>query len=79
MRNLVKTSLDVGLQHPMISSGAIELDLGYRVLHPSVRAEPIRARLKVRLENRLKNCLQAQTSGTWVKIAVEVGQVLRLF
>ena len=57
--DLVETRLDIGLQYPLVGVGCQVVDLGDRVLRPSVRAEPIRARQKVRLENRFKHRLQA--------------------
>jgi hypothetical protein len=38
MRYLIETGLDVGLQHPLIPSGAEVLDLGDRVVCAAVRA-----------------------------------------
>src|ERR1035438_9514483 len=59
--NLVETGLDVRLQHPFIVPGAggEEMDLRDRIMCTPVRAEPIRARLEVRLENGLENRFQA--------------------
>jgi site-specific DNA recombinase len=59
MRNFVETGGDVGLQHPVVPLGAEELDLGDRVVCAPVGAEPVRARLEIRLEDGFKHCLQA--------------------
>src|SRR6266851_8512346 len=59
MRDLVKTGFDVALQHPVISTGAVVMDLGDRVVCAPVGAEPIRARLEIRLEDRFEYCFQA--------------------
>src|SRR6266496_5546799 len=45
-----KQGFDICLQHPVTSFGAVGLDLRDRVLRPAFRAEPIRARLEIRLE-----------------------------
>ena len=60
MRDFVETGLDVGLQHPMVVPRVEQdVDLGDRVLRAPVRAEPVRARLEVRLEDGFEHCLQA--------------------
>jgi hypothetical protein len=51
MRNFVEAGFDVSLKHPGITVSGKELDLGNRVLRAPVRAEPVRARLEIRLEN----------------------------
>jgi hypothetical protein len=42
-----------------MDSEAKMMDLGYCVLRPAVRAKPIRARLKIRLEDGLEHQFQA--------------------
>jgi DNA invertase Pin-like site-specific DNA recombinase len=56
--DLVETRLDVGLQHPLIRLGREVVDLRDRVLGSPVRAEPVRARREVRLEDGLQNQLE---------------------
>ena len=51
MGNFVEAGLDVALQHPLVIVGAVVVDLGDRVVRPPIGAEPIRARLEIRLEN----------------------------
>jgi hypothetical protein len=61
MRNLVETGFDVALQHPLVIPGAGGeiVDLGDCVLRPPVRAEPIGARLEIRLEDGLEHQFKA--------------------
>jgi hypothetical protein len=59
MQYFIETGFDVSLQHPLVSSGAEVVDLGDRVVSAAVRAEPIRARLEIRLEDRFEHRLQA--------------------
>ena len=54
----VEARLDISFEHPLVGAGAEVLNLGDRVQRPSLRAEPIRTRLKVRLEDRLEHQLQ---------------------
>jgi hypothetical protein len=51
--DLVEAGLDVGLENPVIlpEPGGQMLDLGDRAMRAPVRAEPVRARLEVRLED----------------------------
>ncbi len=58
MPDFVEACPDVGLQHPRVSTGGVELDLGDRVLRAAVRAEPVRARLEVRLEDGFEHQLE---------------------
>ena len=58
MPDFVEACPDVGLQHPLIPVGGVELDLGDRVVRAAVRAEPVRARLEVRLEDGLEHQLE---------------------
>ena len=62
MINFVETGFDVGLQDPVVitAPGGQLVDLGDRVLRSAVRAEPIRARLEIRLEDGLEYCFQAR-------------------
>ncbi len=61
MRDFVETGFDVALQHPMIAGGpgGEKVDLGDRVLRAPVQAEPVRARLEIRLEDGFEHQLQA--------------------
>ena len=47
------------------------MDLGYRVVRAAVRAEPVRARLEVRLEDGFEHELEA----AWTTRSVTVGTV----
>ena len=58
MPDFVEACPDVGLQHPLIPVGGVELDLGDRVVRAAVRAEPVRARLEVRLEDGFEHQLE---------------------
>jgi hypothetical protein len=58
MPDFVEACPDVGLQHPLIPVGGVELDLGDCVVRAAVRAEPVRARLEVRLEDGLEHQLE---------------------
>ena len=62
MPDFIETGFDVGLQNPVVitAPGGQLVDLGDRVLRSSVRAEPIRARLEIRLEDGLEYCFQAR-------------------
>src|ERR1700746_1701767 len=61
MTNFVEAGFDVRLEHPPIIDGlrGEVMDLGNCVLRPAVRAEPIRARLEIRLEDGLEHQFQA--------------------
>lgn len=54
----IEARLDIGVQHPAISLGTEQVNLGYRVVRTPVRPEPVRARTEVRLENGLQDQLQ---------------------
>ena len=66
MIDFVETGFDVGLQNPAVITGlgCEMVDLGDRVLSAPFRAEPIRARLEIRLENRLEHQFQASLDHT---------------
>ena len=55
VRDVVEGRLDVRVQHPPVTLGAEVVDLGDRVLGAPLRPEPVRARLEVRLEDRLQH------------------------
>ena len=61
MRDFIETGFDIALQHPLVIArpGGEEVDLGDRVLRAPVRAEPVRARLEIRLEDGLEHQFQA--------------------
>ena len=61
MRNLIETGFDIALQYPLVIAGpgGEEVDLGNGVLRAPVRAEPVRARLEIRLEDGLEHQFQA--------------------
>src|SRR5208283_6120608 len=56
-----ETGFDVRLEHPSVIDGlrGEVMDFGNCVLRPAVRAEPVRARLEIRLENGLEHQFQA--------------------
>jgi hypothetical protein len=56
--DLIKAGRDVAFQHPLIPMGCQQVDLGDGVLRPAARAEPVRARVEVRLEDRLQHQLE---------------------
>ncbi len=56
--DVVEARLDVAFQHPLIRAGPEQVDLSDRVVRPPLRAEPIGARVEIRLEDRLKHQLQ---------------------
>ena len=58
MPDFVEACPDVGLQHPLIPASGVEVDLGDRVVRAAVRAEPVRARLEVRLEDGFEHQLE---------------------
>src|ERR1700746_752173 len=57
MTDFVEAGFDVRLEHPSIIDGlrGEVMDFGNCVLRPAVRAEPIRARLEIRLEDGLEH------------------------
>jgi hypothetical protein len=61
VRDFVEAGFDVGLQDPPVIDGlgGKIVDLGDRVVRTPVRAEPIRARFEIRLEDRLEHQFQA--------------------
>ena len=61
MRDFIETGFTVALQHPPVIAGpgGEKVDLGDRVLRAPVRAEPVRARLEIRLEDGFEHQLQA--------------------
>src|SRR5437899_7647881 len=61
MRYLIETGFDIALQYPLVIAGpgGEEVDLGNGVLCAPVRAEPVRARLEIRLEDGLEHQFQA--------------------
>ena len=58
VRDVVEGRLDVRVQHPLIAAGAVEVDLGDRVLGSPPGPEPVRARLEARLEDRFQHEFQ---------------------
>ena len=58
MPDFIEAGPDVGLQHPGVSLGGEQLDLGDRIVRTAARAEPVRARLEVRLEDGLEHELE---------------------
>src|SRR6266702_7536990 len=58
MRNFVEAGFDVALNDPLIGAGREVAHLGHRVMCPAVGAEPVAAREKLRLEDRLQHQLQ---------------------
>ena len=61
MRDFIETGFDIALQYPLVIAGpgGEEVDLGNGVLRAPVRAEPVRARLEIRLEDGLEHQFQA--------------------
>ena len=58
MRDFVETGFDIPLHDPLIRAGSEVVHLGHRIMSPAVRAEPVGAREKIHLENRLQHQLQ---------------------
>ena len=58
MRNSVKASLDVCVQHLAVTVCAEQLDLCDRVVSPPLRPEAVGDRHEVGLEDRLQHQLQ---------------------
>src|SRR6478609_6867833 len=58
MRDFVETGFDVTFHDPLIGVGREMAHLGHRVMSPAPRAEPVRAREEIRLEDRLQHQLQ---------------------
>ena len=57
VRDLIETRFNICFKNPMISLGPEVVDLSDRVLRPPPRAETVRPRLKIRLENGLQHQL----------------------
>jgi site-specific DNA recombinase len=78
--DLVEARFDICLEHPfVITSGCTEeVNLSDCILGSALRAEPVAARVKVRLENRLKHQFQRRlhqpVDGSW-----DGGFILPLF
>ncbi|MDP4511933.1 hypothetical protein Q9G87_59125 [Nonomuraea sp. G32] len=58
MIDAVEARLDVSVQHPAVSLGAEQVNLGDRVVRAPVGPKPIRTRMEVRLEDGLQDQLQ---------------------
>jgi len=56
--NRVKARLDIRVQHPPVTLGAVVVDLGDRVVGPSPGPETVGDRHEVGLEDRLQHQLQ---------------------
>ena len=56
--DLIEAGRDVAFQHPLIPMGCQQVDLGDGVLRPAPGAEPVGARVEVRLEDRLQHQLE---------------------
>jgi hypothetical protein len=54
----VETRLDIRVQHPLIPSGAVEVDLSDRVVCPPPGPKPVGDRLEVGLEDGFQHQLQ---------------------
>src|SRR5437868_4811799 len=54
MRDFVEAGFDVSFEDPLIRAGREVMDLGHRVMSPAIRAKPVGAREKIRLENWLQ-------------------------
>jgi site-specific DNA recombinase len=61
MIDFIEAGPDVGFQHPLVVPGCRGpvVDLGDRVVRAAARAEPVRARLEVRLEDGLEHQLES--------------------
>jgi hypothetical protein len=59
MRDLVETCRDISLDDPLIRAGREIPYLSHRVMSPAIRAEPVGAREKIRLENWLQHQFNA--------------------
>ena len=53
--DVVEARFDVRVQHPVVALGAEVVDLGDRVMSPTLRAEAVADRLEVRLEDRFQD------------------------
>ncbi len=62
----VETRFDVGLEHPLVASGAEVVDLRGRVLGSASGAEPVGTRVEVRLKDRFEHQLQGGLDGARV-------------
>jgi hypothetical protein len=58
MVDLVEACRDVPFEDPLIGAGGEVVDLGNRVLGPTLRAEAVAARLEIRFEDWLQDQLQ---------------------
>ena len=56
----VEARLDVALDHPLVTAGSQVAGLGNRIVRPTVGAEAVRTRIKVRFEDRLQHQLQGR-------------------
>jgi hypothetical protein len=56
----IEARRDVCVDHPLVRGGGQQVDLGDRVLGPSVGPEPVGARLEVRLPDGLEHQLQGR-------------------
>src|SRR3954468_11921721 len=59
MRDFVEAGFDVSFDDPLIRAGREVMDLGHRVMSSAIRAKPIGAREKIRLENWLQHQFNA--------------------
>ncbi len=55
MVDVVEARLDVTFHHPLIRAGGEQVHLSDGVLSPALRAEPVGARAKIRLEDRFEH------------------------
>jgi len=53
-----KHALDIRVQHPLVTAGAVVVDLGDRVVRPPPGPEPVGDRLEVGLEDGFQHQLQ---------------------
>jgi hypothetical protein len=56
--DVVEACLDVSFDRPLVAGGGEVVDLGERVVGASARAEPVRARFEVRLEDGFEHQLE---------------------
>ena len=50
MRDFVKAGFDIAFYDPLIRAGREVMNLGHRVMRPTIRTKPVTARAKVRLK-----------------------------